>query len=499
LIDEQLVLQSFTKKYKGRYRAYPSSIKEKKNNFFFLVRGENHKYLIIAGDSEVSGNFEGKNLHKLKLNDNILPVKIAYLNHHNLTLLQKFFPHLSPSTCGSRASFGTGDRLGITTPAHIRAFGGKSIFPVLAQQSVRENSRTGRNFQKVLDDAIWGSFEAGYEGPFGADADHVKRIEDLKEAVDCGYTMFTVDPSDFVRDDIPRLSEKEKNRLYDLLPEKKELERRYLDKTYSIGGERLHFNEKSLRDIVLTYFKALQRVVKCYEFLKSCKKEDFDFEVSVDETLLPTSPLAHIFIVEELHREKVDFQNLALHFVGDWQKGIDYIGDVEEFARELSLQASLAKNFGGYKLSLHSGSDKFSVYPVFAEKTGGLFHIKTAGTSFLEAVKVVARKNPSLYRQLHRFALERFERDRASYHVTTDISRIPDVDKIPDDKLENLLEHPDSRQLIHITYGSILTAKDREGKFLFRDRIYETLFNYEDDYYKGVSNHIEKHLRLLGV
>jgi len=207
-------------------------------------------------------------------------------------------------------------------------------------------------------------------------------------------------------------------------------------------------------------------VVKCYEFLKSCKKEDFDFEVSVDETLLPTSPLAHIFIVEELHREKVDFQNLALHFVGDWQKGIDYIGDVEEFARELSLQASLAKNFGGYKLSLHSGSDKFSVYPVFAEKTGGLFHIKTAGTSFLEAVKVVARKNPSLYRQLHRFALERFERDRASYHVTTDISRIPDVDKIPDDKLENLLEHPDSRQLIHITYGSILTAKDREGKFL---------------------------------
>lgn len=497
-MNENKILQDFKRKFGNKFIPYPQSIRQLNRGFVFMVRGNREKFLILVEKFPIN-RFQGDIIGEIGVEPRNFTVKLAELTHKNLVQLKEIFPYLSPSTCGIRTSFGTGDRLGITTPAHLRAFKGKSIFPVLAQQSVRENSRTERDFQEVLDDAIWGCFEAGYRGPFGADADHVKKIEDLKEAVDCGYTMFTLDPSNYVRDDIPRLSEREKNRLYDLLPEKKELERRYLNKTYFIEGEKLHFDERSFRDVVLTYFRALQHVVRCYEFLKNYKKGDFDFEVSVDETSVPTSPLAHIFIVEELHREKVDFQNLALHFVGDWQKGIDYIGDVEKFSQELSLHTSLAKKFGGYKLSLHSGSDKFSVYPVFAEKTEGLFHIKTAGTSFLEAIKIIAKKNPPLYRKLHHFALERFEKDRASYHVTTRISRIPDVDKIPDDKLENLLEHPDSRQLIHITYGSILAARDEEGKFLFRDGIYETLFNHEDEYYEEVSKHIERHLKLLEI
>ena len=94
--------------------------------------------------------------------------------------------------------------MGIATPAHIQAFKDKDVFPVLAQQSVREMARTERNWQKVLDDAIWGCFEAGYEGPFGADADHVKEIKDLKDAADCRYTMFTLDPSDYVRKDLSK-------------------------------------------------------------------------------------------------------------------------------------------------------------------------------------------------------------------------------------------------------------------------------------------------------
>ncbi|MBE0478420.1 tagaturonate epimerase family protein [Candidatus Aerophobetes bacterium] len=476
---------------------YPSSAKRGADNFFFLIRDDNDKYLVIAGDSAVCARFDGEPSGTLQFNSNTLSLKVAYLNHHNLTVLQKFFPHLAPSTCSKRASFGTGDRLGVTTPAHIRAFKDRYTFPVLAQQSVRENSRTGRDFQKVLDDAIWGAFEAGYEGPFGADADHVKRIEDLKEAVDCGYTMFTIDPSDWVRSDIHRLSEEEKNLFYESFPEKKELERRYLNKRYAVEGEKVYFEEKSLRDIALTYFRAVQHVAESYEFLRGYKRNNFDFEVSVDETPFSTSPLAHIFVVEELHRRGVDFQNLALHFIGDWQKGIDYIGEVDKFAREMSLHASIARKFGAYKLSLHSGSDKFSVYPVFAKQTQGLFHIKTAGTSFLEAIKIVARKNPSLYREIHNFALTRFAEDTAAYHVTTDVSRIPDAEKVPDDNLDSLLQQPDSRQLIHITFGSVLRAKNSEGKFLFRDKIYATLFKYEDDYYKEVTTHIEKHLTLL--
>ena len=496
-MNKRNIIQYFDKYLRDKYIVYSSSIKSEKDNYFFMVRDNFNKHLVVVGTSEICKDFKGDNLEEIKIDKDELFLKVCYLNHHNLNLLRGIFSCLNPSFCGLRASFGTGDRLGIATPAHLQAFKGKDIFPVLAQQSVREMSRTERNWQKVLDDAIWGCFEEGYEGLFGADADHVKEIKELKEAVDCGFTMFTLDPSDFISKDIEELNEQELNQLYNQIPKNKEIENLYLNKSYKAGEQELIFDEKSLKEIIITYYEALNHVVKCYEFLKDYKKEKFDLEISVDETPTVTSPLAHLFIVLELRRRGVDFQNLALHFLGDWQKGIEYIGNVEKFAKEFSLHAALAKTIGGYKLSLHTGSDKFSVYPIFSQETDGLCHIKTAGTSWLEEVKVVAMKDPALYREIHRFALENFEKDRASYNLTTDLSHIPDIDTIADDELVNLFKQNDSRQLIHITYGSILRAKDDEGKYIFKDRIYKILFKYEEDHYRELSNHIKRHLELL--
>ena len=496
-MNKQDILQYFDKRYSDRYKAYSSSIKSEKDNYFFMAKGDKEKNLIIFTPPDLTNKFEGENLEEKIVDKNKLITKKCYLNHYNLSLLRGIFPWLKPSFCGLKPSFGTGDRLGIATPAHLQAFKGKDIFPILAQQSVREMSRTERNWQKVLDDAIWGCFEEGYEGPFGADADHVKNIKELKEAVDCGFTMFTLDPSDFISKDIEELNEQNLNQLYSKIPKNKEIENLYLNKKFKIGEQELIFDEKLLRKIILTYSQALNHVVECYEFLKDYKKERFDLEISVDETPTVTSPLAHLFIVMEFQRRGVDFQNLALHFLGDWQKGIEYIGDVKQFAREFSLHAAISKNIGGYKLSLHTGSDKFSVYPIFSKETDGLCHIKTAGTSWLEEVKVVAMKDPALYREIHRFALENFAKDRASYNLTTDLSRVPNIDKLSDGQLVDLFNKPDSRQLIHITYGSILRAKDDEGKYIFKDRIYKILFEYEEDHYRELSNHIRRHLELL--
>lgn len=494
-MNKQDVSQLFDKHYGDRYKVYMPSIKSEKNNYFFMAKDNKEKYLIVVAGSDLVRKFEGNILEEKKENE--LIIKICYLNHHNLNLLREIFPCLNPSFCGLQPSFGTGDRLGIATPAHIQAFKGKDIFPILAQQSVREMARTERNWQKVLDDAIWGCFESGYIGPFGADADHVKKIKELKEAADCGFTMFTLDPSDFISKDIEGLNVQELNQLYNKIPKNKELENLYLNKKYKIGEKELIFDEESLKEIVLTYSEALNHVVKCYEFLKSHEKSDFDLEISVDETPTITSPLAHLFIVLELQRRRVGFQNLALHFLGDWQKGIEYIGNVKEFAKEFSLHAAITKEIGGYKLSLHTGSDKFSVYPIFFQETRGLCHIKTAGTSWLEEAKVIAMKDPALYREIHRFARKNFEKDRASYNLTTDLSRVPDIATITNDELVNLFKQNDSRQLIHITYGSILSAKDDEGKYIFKDRIYKILFEYEEDHYRELSNHIKRHLELL--
>lgn len=495
-VNKEAILSSFSKKYGNQYRVYPNSLKQWKNNFFFMVKYSKNKYLVVVGDLNVIQKFEGKPLHNLKMNEDSLVVKTAYLTHHNLLILKEMFPFLSPSTCSGRTSFGAGDRLGIVTPAHIRAFKNRDIFPILAQQSVREMTRTERNWQSVLDDTMWGCFEAGYEGPFGADADHVKEIEEIQRAIDVGYTMFTIDPSDQVNDDIPNLAKGEMEELYNSIPERKKLEKLYLGKNYTVNGYRMQFTQKNLVISAVTYYEALKHVIKCYRYLKEHSKRDFDSEVSVDETLASTSPISHIFITEELHRNRVDFQDLALHYVGVFQKAIDYIGDVKEFTREMKIHAGIAKEFGGYKLSLHSGGLKFSVYPAFSEQTKGLFHVKIS-TSWLESMRIIIRKNPSLYRQIHPYILKKFNQDKTSYDLTTDLSLIPNINETSDSHLEGLLDKDESCQLIHTTYGSVLTGKKEEGAYLFRNQIYETLYHNEDEHYQAISEHVKKHLDLL--
>jgi hypothetical protein len=156
-MSKQEILQLFNRYYVNKYKIYPNSIKSEKDNYFLLVKNNQSKYLVVLGEPEDIKKFEGFDLEiqKIKVKNTFL-TKICYLNHHNLSILREIFPWLKPSFCGLQTSFGTGDRLGIATPAHIQAFKDKDIFPVLAQQSVREMARTERNWQKVLDDTIWG-------------------------------------------------------------------------------------------------------------------------------------------------------------------------------------------------------------------------------------------------------------------------------------------------------------------------------------------------------
>jgi hypothetical protein len=159
----------------------------------------------------------------------------------------------------------------------------------------------------------------------------------------------------------------------------------------------------------------------------------------------------------------------------------------------------IAKDFGNYKISIHSGSDKFSVFPVMGKLAQRGLHVKTAGTSWLEAMRLAALMNPSLYREMHRFSLSVFKEASRLYHVTTNLDRIPEVETVQDRELPSFLEQEDSRQLLHITYGYLLNAKDKSGKILFRDRFYQTMARYEEDYWSLLERHIEKHLEALGL
>ncbi|MBN1764280.1 MAG: hypothetical protein JW860_03405, partial [Sedimentisphaerales bacterium] len=382
------------------------------------------------------------------------------------------------------------------------AIKGRGIVPALAQQSIREMERTGRSPEDVINTATWGVFQEGYQGGFLADADHLKTREHVRRTAGAGFTMFTCDPSDHVREGAAALQGNDLKDAFSQLDHWQELMARYVDKTFkaelsALGfGYEGRFGPEELMRAAVKYYRAIEFAGQMCEWLKEEAGGAFDYEISVDETGDPTSPLEHLFIIHELQRQNVEFVSLALRFVGDFQKGIDYIGDVEEFEDTLKAHAAIAKAFGPYKLSLHSGSDKFKIYPVFSKYTDNRYHVKTSGTSYLEAVKVIAEVNPELFRRIHAFALERFGRDRATYHVTTDLGLISDPHSLRDNELPSLLDQNAARQLFHITYGSVLSGQ-ANGEYLFRDEFMKTLAQNEEKHYYFLNEHIGHHIDLL--
>ncbi len=377
-------------------------------------------------------------------------------------------------------SFGFGDRLGLATPGHIAAVRGTKFAPIFAQQSVRENARTGRTPQQVMDDAKRAVDAAKWDAPWGADADHLKTVEDVSPFVKAGYTFFTVDPGEYVdnaadTDPIEILKQKLKDFKWD------ELSALYLQQNHEPAWGR--FEPESLMRAIVKYGKAIGHAVVMFNCV-SQMKEEFDFEVSVDETDSPTTPLEHFFIASELTRLGVRFTSLAPRFIGRFEKGVDYIGDLNALDGELAKHAAVTAHFGTYKLSLHSGSDKFSVYPLIAKHWGERIHVKTAGTSYLEALRVLAKHAPDLFLKIYSLGRERYETDKRTYHVSAKLDLLPKTDDLP-----SLLNDFHAREVLHVTFGSALSEFGAELK--------AALAKHRDAYYGDLKMHFGKHLSLL--
>lgn len=390
------------------------------------------------------------------------------------------------SPLGLSPSFGFGDRLGLATPGHIAAVRGTMFAPIFAQQSVRENARTGRTPQHVMDDARRAVDAAGWDSAWGADADHLKTLEDLPPFVETGYTFFTVDPGEHVdnaadSDSVDVLQKKVATFNWD------ELSALYLkgdgEQVLPPSGIIGQFEAETLMRALVKYGEAIRHAVRMFKRLSELTDE-FDFEISVDETDAPTTPLEHFFIVNELTRAGVKFTSLAPRFIGDFEKGVDYVGDLDALDMELEKHAAITAHFGTYKLSLHSGSDKFSVYPLIAKHWGERIHVKTAGTSYLEALRVLAKYEPDLFLKIYALGRERYETDRRTYHVSARLEMLPSTDDLP-----SLLDDFHAREILHVTFGSALDQFGAELK--------TALIKHDDAYFDGLKAHFNKHLSLL--
>jgi len=415
-------------------------------------------------------------------------------------------------TLGIAASFGFGDRIGLATPGHVEAMklAGSDILPIFPQQSIREMIRTGRSAEDVMNDALVGMDQTEWKGLSGADADHLKTLADAEVTAAAGFTFFTIDPSDYVDQLTEKYDEISLRYKFSKLRDQIEWWDDYVGKEVALStGTRISLDEEACMRCAVKYGTAITHVVSIasgIRHLQESANRDYEIELSVDETDQPTTLAEHFIIADQCLRNGVKLVSIAPRFIGDFEKGVDYIGNVSAMERSLNDHAAIARKLGPYKLSLHSGSDKVSIYPALARATKGHFHVKTAGTSYLEALRVVLWHDESLFRSIVDFSRERYNIDKKTYHVSATLDSTPETCVLNDAiELEKAyLERwtdvsagcgftAPGRQILHCAFGSVLTHP-KLGK-LTRD----VITSHSEKYTEVLTEHFVRHLQALAT
>jgi hypothetical protein len=369
-------------------------------------------------------------------------------------------------------SFGIGDRFSHQGIAQLRGIiranqSGLEISPVW-NKSNREHLYVHSHpadVRKEADDAI---AALGFTGNYFVDADHINlsTVAPFVETAD----FFTLDVASYIG---KASSESEVNAFIDSCT-------KYFGKL-NIPGINHPFviTKELLVGIAGKFLAATQQASEIYTYLKENKGEgNFITEVSMDEVESPQTPVELFFILKMLADKGVPVQTIAPKFTGRFNKGVDYTGNVDQFASEFEEDV-LVINFAvnkfnlpnELKLSIHSGSDKFTIYPIMAgiiRKYGQGIHVKTAGTTWLEEVIGLALAGGEaleIAKAIYVNALGRKGELCAPYADVIDIddSKLPSADEVADwtsEKYANTLRHipghpdynPNFRQLIHVGY-----------------------------------------------
>ncbi|WP_282801770.1 tagaturonate epimerase family protein [Secundilactobacillus kimchicus] len=479
---------------------YAPSIQVDRRNAYFVIHQKNsegitEKHLVVYENRLTATDFDATEV----LRDDDSTLIVGELNETNNKALATRFQWIRPASRRNyKYTFGLGDRLGNASNAHLRLFKGRGIMPVLAQQSIRELMLMHRTNTDVFQSASWAVFEEGFTYGWGADGDHVKTPYEVDYAVKIGCSMITLDCTEEIHNDVVNLDESELDKRFNSLdPDQiKYFNDAYLDKDFEVAdGVTVHFTKKDLEESVLTFYDAILFAEGIYT--KFVVPYNLDFEISMDETPYQTTPENHFFFASELNKQGVTPVTMAPRFYGEFQKAIDYIGDTERFEREYVVHESIAEHFG-YKLSIHSGSDKLSVYEIIgrlSKKHG--WHVKTAGTNWLEALRVIAHKDPDFMLELYKFAYDNLDDVKAFYVFNAQTNgTAPKPADMNKNNVMDLLDNDDARQVLHTMYGSIMNLK-HNFHYVYRDKFWNTLLKNQDLYDAYLNIHIAEHLDLL--
>jgi hypothetical protein len=383
----------------------------------------------------------------------------------------------------SRFSFGVGDRFAQQARAQLAAFqrlqrAGITVTPVW-NKSHREHTLIGSHPDSVRAAASVAVEATGWDGPWHTDADHI-RMETVDRFIpSCDF--FTIDVAEAIGRPAPQ------ERIEAFIARHPEL----IGRQEIAGlGEPLVTTRADVAAAAAKYLLATAEAARIYHHIRSAKGEDGVLaEVSMDETDVPQTPRELLIILAALADERVRVRTIAPKFTGRFNKGVDYVGDPAVFEREftddLAVIAHAVAAYGlppDLKLSLHSGSDKFSLYPLIRRAlraSGAGIHIKTAGTTWLEECTGLAEaggEGLAAVKSFYRQAMTRIDELCAPYATVIDIDRprLPSAVTVDGwsgqrlaDAIRHLPGHPgfdrNLRQLLHVSFK---LAAEAGGRYL---------------------------------
>lgn len=406
---------------------------------------------------------------------------------------------------------GIGDRFGHQAKAQLSAIIkaadlGIEISPVW-NKSYREHSIIGTkpaDVRKAADAAVE---ELQYKGQYLVDADHINanNVDLFIESSD----FFTLDVADYIG------KKADKQAIEAFLQKHSNL----IEKELCIEGmdEKIFVSRKEAEEIAEKYLLPIQEAGKLYRHILSVKKAPFIAEVSMDETDIAQSPLEMLFILAAIADEKIPAQTIAPKFTGRFNKGVEYVGDLQQFAKEFNADIALInyaiKEFAlpdNLKLSVHSGSDKFSIYPIInkaLKRFDAGLHLKTAGTTWLEEIIGLAASGGEalqLAAEIYEKALARADELCQPYATVIDIdeSNLPCPETVKAWTAEEFcsalkheqsdpLYNSDFRQLLHVSFK--IAAE-------MGDRYLNALNKYQSEISKNVSyNVFDRHIKAVFV
>ncbi len=368
-------------------------------------------------------------------------------------------------------TLGCGDRFGHQGEAQLTAYIeaaklGIEVSPVW-NKSHREHTTVHTDPSATRAEADAATKALGWDKPYFVDADHIS-LSNVDEFIPFS-DFFTLDVADFIGK--PAAA--------------KDIEEFVAAMAIHTGNinlpgidEPLQVSESEIQTIAEKYLFAVQEAGRIYRHIAEQKGSAFEVEVSMDETDDPQTPLEMLFILAMIARENIPVDTIAPKFSGRFNKGVDYVGDLAQFEKEFELDVAALRfasaQFGlkeSLRMSVHSGSDKFSIYPIMnrvLKKFNTGLHIKTAGTTWLEEVIGLAESGGDgldIARKIYASALTRYDELAAPYATVIDIdpTALPSIETVNDwsseqyvNALRHDLENPEYnssfRQLIHVAY-----------------------------------------------